>query len=92
MNKKELISAVRNKTGEKRYQVEASVNAALDIITSTITSGGIVTISGFGSFSVKERAARIGYNPAAGEKIDIPETRTPVFKAGKGLRDAVNNK
>jgi len=92
VNKNELISAVRSKTGGYRDQVEASVNAVLDTITATVASGETVNIVGFGSFSAKNRAARTGHNPATGEEISIPAARVPVFKAGKGFKDAVNNK
>ena len=92
MNKNELISVVRRKTGGYRDQAEASVNAVLDTIISTLASGEAVNIFGFGSFSVKERVARTGHNPATGEEISIPAARVPVFKAGKGFKDAVNNK
>ena len=67
-----------------------AVEAVLDSIASTLKSGDQVTLSGFGTFSVASRAARTGRNPRTGESISIPASKNPKFKAGKGLKDAVN--
>ena len=61
----------------------------MDAITEALTQGEKVQLVGFGSFEVKTRAARVGRNPKTGTEIEIPQTKTPVFKAGKALKDAV---
>ncbi|WP_186389302.1 MULTISPECIES: HU family DNA-binding protein [unclassified Stappia] len=90
MNKNDLIAAVAEKTGLTKAQAGEAVDAALDAITGTLKSGDEVRIIGFGNFSVSERAASEGRNPRTGETIQIPASKTPKFKAGKGLKDAVN--
>ncbi len=89
MNKKEVIAAVADKTGLSKRDAELAVTALLDVITDELQKGGSVAFTGFGTFSVSKRAARQGVNPATGEKIQIPATVVPKFKAGKGLKDAV---
>ena len=91
MNKAELIAAVAAKTGETKKSTEASVNAIVDVITSTLVSGDKVQLVGFGSFEVRKRAARKGRNPQTKEEIKIPASKAPVFKAGKALKEKVNN-
>ena len=91
MNKNDLIAAVAEKTGLTKAQAGEAVDAALDAITGTLKSGDEVRIIGFGNFSVSERAASEGRNPRTGETIQIPASKTPKFKAGKGLKDAVND-
>lgn len=90
MNKNDLIAAVAEKTGLTKAQAGEAVDAVLDAITGTLKSGDEVRIIGFGNFSVSERAASEGRNPRTGETIQIPASKTPKFKAGKGLKDAVN--
>ena len=89
MNKSELIDAI----AESADLSKASAGRALDAMTSSITNalkgGDQVTLIGFGTFSVKDRAARTGRNPQTGAEIQIPASRVPGFKAGKALRDAV---
>ena len=87
MNKAELIAAVAEKAGLSKKDSEAAVTAALDVITAALQEGDKVQLVGFGSFEVKSRAARTGRNPSTGETIEIPASKTPTFKAGKGLRD-----
>ena len=89
MNKSELIAAVAQSAGLTKKDTERAINAALDAITASLRSGGKVQISGFGTFEVKEREARIGRNPHTKEAIDIPATSVPVFKASKALKDIV---
>ncbi len=89
MNKAELILAVSEETGFSRKDVEAGVNAALGIITRTLSQEEKVQIVGFGSFETKQRAERLGRNPKTRESVVIPATKAPVFKAGKALKDAV---
>ncbi|OKL43712.1 HU family DNA-binding protein [Pseudovibrio exalbescens] len=90
MNKNDLIGAVAEKTGLTKAQAGEAVEAAFDAITETLKGGNEVRIIGFGNFSVSERAATEGRNPRTGETIQIPASKTPKFKAGKGLKDAVN--
>ena len=89
MNKTELISAVAEKTGLSKKDSEKAVNAAIESITNALTAGDKVQLVGFGSFEVKERGARVGRNPRTNEEIEIPASRTPTFKVGKALKDAV---
>lgn len=89
MNKTELIAAVAEKAELSKKDAEIAVSAAIDVITDALRSGEKVQLVGFGSFEVKTRAARVGRNPKTGTEIEIPQTKTPVFKAGKALKDAV---
>ena len=92
MNKAELIAAIAAKTGETKKAAEASVNAFVDVVTNALVEGDKVQLVGFGSFEVRKRAARKGRNPQTKEEIKIPASKAPVFKAGKALKDLVNNK
>ena len=92
MNKAELIAAVAAKTGDTKKVAEASVNALVEVITEALAEGEKVQLVGFGSFEVRKRAARKGRNPQTKEEIKIPASKAPVFKAGKALKDLVNNK
>ena len=92
MNKAELIAAIAAKTGDTKKVAEASVNAFVDVVTETLKKGDKVQLVGFGSFEVRKRAARKGRNPQTKEEIKIPASKAPVFKAGKALKDLVNNK
>lgn len=89
MNKTELIAAVAESAGLSKKDTERVVNAALDTITAALCKGDKVQISGFGTFEVKDREARIGRNPHTNEAIDIPATKVPGFKASKALKDTV---
>ena len=89
MNKTELIAAVAAKTGLTKKDAEKVVNATIDSITESLVKGDKVNISGFGIFEIKNREARVGLNPRTKEKIQIPATKLPVFKAGKALKDSV---
>jgi len=91
MNKAELIAAVAAKTGDTKKGVEASVNAFVDVVTEALVNGDKVQLVGFGSFEVRKRAARKGRNPQTKEEIKIPASKAPVFKAGKALKERVNN-
>lgn len=91
MNKAELISAVAEKTGLSKKNTESAVNAVIDIIGDALTGGDKVQLVGFGSFEVKQREARIGRNPKTKQEISIPASKSPVFKPGKALKDAVNH-
>lgn len=89
MNKTELIAAVAEKADLSKKDAEAAITAAVEAITGALIEGEKVQLVGFGSFEVKNRAARVGRNPKTGEEIPISEARLPVFKAGKALKDAV---
>ena len=90
MNKAELISAAAEKTGLSKKDTEKAVNAILETIMETLKAGDKVQVVGFGVFDVKNREARIGHNPRTKEQIEIPASRSPQFKAGKALKDAVS--
>ena len=90
MNKNELIAQVADKTGLTKAAAGEAVDATFDAISSALKGGEEVRIIGFGNFAVTERAASEGRNPRTGETIQIPASKTPKFKAGKGLKDAVN--
>ena len=92
MNKAELIAEVAEKTGLSKKDTEKAVNAALDTITASLENGEKVSLVGFGVFDVKEREARMGRNPRTKEEVEIPASRVPVFKAGKALKEAIDNK
>ncbi len=92
MNKSELIAAIAAKTGETKKDAEATLNAFVEVVTETLVKGDKVQLVGFGSFEVRKRAARKGRNPQTKEEIKIPASKAPVFKAGKALKDLVNNK
>ncbi len=90
MNRKELIDALAEKTGSTKADADRSVAALIEIITTTLKKGDNVALVGFGTFEVRKRAARSGRNPATGETIKIKATKAPAFKAGAGLKAAVN--
>ena len=89
MNKAELIAAAAEKAGLSKKDAEKVVNATFEAITEALVAGEKVSLVGFGSFDVKNRAERTGRNPLTREEITIPASRTPQFKAGKALKDAV---
>ncbi len=90
MNKGELIDSVAGATGTSRADATKAVDAVLASIMGTLSEGGSVSLVGFGTFSVKARAARMGRNPRTGEAIQIKASNVPGFKAGKALKEAVN--
>ncbi len=90
MNKTELIAAAAESTGLTKKDTEKVLNAAFDAITAALVHGDKVQVSGFGIFEVKERQARVGRNPRTGDSMDIAASRVPSFKAGKALKDSVN--
>lgn len=91
MNKAELISTVAEKAELTKKDAEKAVGAFLAAIEETLAKGDKVQLVGFGTFEIRERAARKGRNPQTGEEINIEAARVPVFKAGKALRDAVSS-
>ena len=88
-NKAELVEKVASKTNLTKKDVTATVEALFQSIEELLADGDKVQIIGFGTFEVRERAARKGRNPQTGEEIEIPATKVPGFKAGKALKDAV---
>ena len=90
MNKTELVDAVSERAGIQKTEATRAVDAVFESISSALKKGETVALVGFGTFVVKDRAARAGRNPRTGETIEIAATRVPGFKAGKGLKDAVN--
>ena len=89
MNKKEVVDAVASKTGLSKKDADSALNAVLDVVTETLQNRGTVAFTGFGTFSTSDRAARAGVNPLTKERIQIPATTVPKFKAGKALKEAV---
>lgn len=90
MNKAELIDAVAEGADISKADAGRAVDAIVDQITNALKKGDQVTLIGFGTFSVKDRAARVGRNPRTGEPLQIKAAKVPGFKAGKALKDAVN--
>ncbi len=90
MNKAELIDAVAAAADIEKSTATRALQAVLDNIAASLKKGDQVVLVGFGTFAVKERAARTGRNPKTGEEIKIAASRVPGFKAGKALKDAVN--
>ena len=89
MTKKELINYVAEKSNLSKKDAETAVNAAFDGIVEALKTDGKIQLIGFGSFEVKERAARTGFNPATEAAIEIPASKVPVFKAGKVLKESI---
>ena len=89
MNKTDLIAAAAEQSGMSKKDTEAVIAATLNTITEALAEEEKVQLVGFGSFEVKKREARTGLNPKTLEKIEIPASKAPVFKAGKALKDAV---
>ena len=87
MNKVTLVAKIAEKSGLSKKQAEQALGAFIDSVTEALKEGDKVQLMGFGTFEVKERAARTGRNPSTGETIEIHASKTPSFKAGKGLRD-----
>lgn len=92
MTKQELINAVAENAGLKKAQAGAAVKAVLDTISQALAGGEKVSLIGFGTFEVRDRAARTGVNPQTQKKIKIPASKAPVFRAGKKLKEAVGKK
>lgn len=89
MTKAEFVDHVAEKAGLGKKDAQAAVDAVLDTISDTLSRGSDITFSGFGKFSVNERSARKGINPATGKQIDIPAKKLPKFTAGAGLKKSV---
>lgn len=89
MNKTELVNAIAAKTGLSKKDSDAALAATVEAITEALKAGDKVALIGFGTFEVRERAARTGKNPATGATIEIAACKAPAFKAGRALKDAV---
>jgi DNA-binding protein HU-beta len=90
VNKAELVDAVADSADISKAAASRAVDGLVAAVTSALQKGDQVSLVGFGTFAVKERAARTGRNPRTGETINISASKNPVFKAGKALKDAVN--
>lgn len=90
MNKQELVSAIAQSAELSKKDAENALSATIKAISNALTAGDKVQIVGFGTFEVRERAARTGKNPRTGEAIEIAASKVPAFKAGKALKDVVN--
>jgi DNA-binding protein HU-beta len=90
MNKAELIEAMAEQTELTKKDVEKVLKSFVDVVSSELQKGGKVQLVGFGTFEVVERAAREGRNPSTGESMEIKTSKSPKFKAGKSLKDIVN--
>ena len=90
MNKSDLVDAIAESAGLSKADAGRALDAVVDTVTGALKSGDAVSLVGFGTFSVRDRAARTGRNPRTGETIQIKASKNPAFKAGKALKDAVN--
>jgi DNA-binding protein HU-beta len=89
MNREDMVNAMVRKTGFMRKDAEAALEAVFQIITEALSNGDRVQVTGFGTFEVKNRAPRVGRNPRANTPVQIPARKSPSFKAGKALKEAV---
>jgi DNA-binding protein HU-beta len=90
VNKNDLVAAVADSTGLSKADSARAVDGVFDAVTDALKKGDEVRLVGFGTFAVASRAASTGRNPRTGQTIQIPASKQPKFKAGKGLKDAVN--
>jgi len=90
MNKTELIEQVAKEAGISKAAASKAIDAFTDSVTAALKSGDTVTLIGFDTFAVSERAARTGRNPQTGQELKIAARKAPVFRAGKALKDALN--
>ena len=90
MNKTELVAAMAEKAELSKKDAESALKAFVDVVPDELKKGEKVPLVGFGSFEVAERAAREGINPLTKQPMSIPASKAPKFKAGRGLKDAVN--
>ena len=90
MTKADLVNSIAEKAGLSKADAEKALRAFTDAVTDALKAGEKVSLVGFGTFSVGDRAARTGQNPQTGAKIEIPAAKVPKFKAGKALKDSIN--
>lgn len=91
MNKTEFTKTVAEKAGISKAEAKKTVEAVLDTVTESLKNGDKISLPGFGVFSTRETSARVGRNPATGESVNIAARRVAGFKAGAGLKDALNS-
>ncbi len=91
MNKLEFVTAVAENSGLDKKSADKAVKAVIEVVKAELAKGEKIQIAGFGTFEVAERAERTGRNPKSGEVMTIAASKSPKFKAGKALKDAVNN-
>ena len=89
MKKAELVNLIAEKGDYSKTDAEKALSTVLDSITETLTKGDKIALVGFGTFEVRDRAAKVAINPLTKEKINVPAKKVPAFKAGKALKDAV---
>ena len=92
MTKAELVEKVANQINLTKKQTEVVVNTVFSSITDSLADGKKVELRGFGSFRIRQRNARVGRNPKSGQKVDVPSKKVPFFKAGKELRELVDER
>ena len=92
MTKAELVEKVANQINLTKKQTEVVVNTVFSSITDSLAEGKKVELRGFGSFRIRQRNARVGRNPKSGQKVDVPSKKVPFFKAGKELRELVDER
>ncbi len=90
MNKGEFVGSVADAAEMTKADAERAVEAVFKVVKKALKSGDSISLVGFGTFSVRKRAARTGRNPRTGDTIKIKASKVPAFKAGKGLKDAIN--
>ena len=90
MNRSDLVAKIAEKSELSKKDAEKALTAFIDSVTEALVSGDKVQLIGFGSFEVRERAERSGRDPRSGKAITIPASKSPAFKAGKAIKDAVN--
>ena len=90
MNKTELVAAIAEQAEISKKDAEKALKAFTDVVAEELKKGEKIQLVGFGTFEVREREARTGKNPRTGEAIEIAASKAPAFKAGRGLKDAVN--
>ena len=90
MTKADLVNSIAEKAGLSKADAEKALKAFTDAVTDALKASEKVSLVGFGTFSVGQRAARTGQNPQTGAKINIPAAKVPKFKAGKALKDSIN--
>ena len=90
MNKSQLADAAADKSGLSKGDTSKALDAVLDSITEALQGGDKVSLTGFSTFEVRDRAARTGRNPQTGAEMQVPASKAPAFKAGKSFKDAVN--
>ena len=90
MNKAELVAAIADKAELSKKDADAALKASTDVVAEELKKGEKIQLVGFGTFEVSERAARTGRNPQTGEEMTIPASKAPKFKAGKALKDLMN--